>query len=112
MKKSTREKFINRLKDLIKEGQSLIEQEKYEPDIGGHYHKSVRDELTSWQVRVKNAIRLIFKKNSEHYTYLMSNTPEDLSDSRDVRRILGLLKGCLKDLEDGFIEGIEFIISD
>lgn len=111
MKKSTHKKLIERLQNHIDEGNDFFSY-AYKDSFGNEYLKQeVRTEIVSWQLRVKNSIKLIFGLKSSQFDYIQNQTKTSITTLHDLKVYIGILDGALKDLADGFIDDLEFLLS-
>ncbi|MBF4696060.1 DUF4145 domain-containing protein [Fusibacter ferrireducens] len=102
------QRMINRLKEIIDQSIHVLSTSKTED-----YHEWISDKelLNEWLIKSQNIIALIFGQQSIQYNRLISLLDTNIYNSEDVKIFSGFLKGCLSDLENGFIIGQEFIIA-
>lgn len=109
MTKQQQKKYLEKLKALIEFASDLEKLEKptKDPNI-----KTIQDgeKLQSWLIQVENALQIIFGKEGPHYQKFEELKKKKTYYASSVREIKGLLFGALKDLEDGFIVNLEFLL--
>jgi len=107
-------KYTDRIRELIDEGMAISKLEKpsqySEPYIQGEDQIRVQ----SWHMNVRNIIETTFGRESLQLQQLNKKTDEGkkhLDHDYDIFPIVGILKGGFSDLENGYLEGQEFIIA-
>lgn len=112
MNEALRKRYETRLEGLIETGKSLTQYERVHDFSALRYlAEESRPKIAAWQVQIKNIISLIFGSESVQYNYVIENLPKSITNNNNIRDYIGVLEGCLNDLKDGFIAGVEFIIS-
>ncbi len=67
--------------------------------------------LNEWVIKSLNIISMIFGESSLQYKEVRKTVDSNVYDSNHVKKLLGMLKGCKDDLDNGFVIGQEFIIA-
>lgn len=98
-------RYLERLTALCEEGDRLVQRER-----GAQYIKDQQG-LQSWLVNAEHTITIVFGEQSIQHRHWDFLTAQWVSTDSHVDRILGLLKGCKRDLEEGFLTGLEFRIA-
>lgn len=109
------QRYAERLKELIEEGQAVAGLER--KDVGDAWpYIHEYDRLDEWYTKVMNIISVTFGNESQHFRMYQKLIEEwggykFMTDSHNVVAIVGLLRGALSDLEGGFLIGQEFLVA-
>jgi len=108
------QRYADRLRDLIAEGESVAQLERPK----GRY-SFIADEssipLQAWLDKANNILHIVFGPQSPQVRHFIAVLPSEkmaaVQHAREVYRIIGVLQGALDDLEKGFLIGQEFLIA-
>lgn len=104
------QRYADRLHALIEEGKNLVAKSR-KSEAGGSYIPHPV-EVEAWHVKTRNILLTLFGEDKAHYqlyeSYMVS---KDSNNAYRVNRVVGLLTGALDDLENGFLQGQEFIVA-
>lgn len=103
------QRYADRLRALIKEGETVATLEKASPR--GLASIADKVSLHSWSAKVQNILVTVFGANSSQYEYYERLTSQWVDQAYKVNSVVGLLIGALDDLENGYLAGQEFIIA-
>jgi hypothetical protein len=107
-------RYVNRLRDLIKEGQSVAKLER-PSSVGPYIQGEDKTQVQGWLTKVRNILDTVFGTQSIHVRQFEEVLPKGgvrlVEHSRDVHAIVGVLTGALDDLEQGYLLGQEFLIA-
>jgi hypothetical protein len=102
-------RYAERIQELIAEGETLANN----PQLSKEGYKIIGDNAKriEWLSKVENIIETTFGKNSSQF-----RRNEELSSGKthlptQIKKIVGLLRGGLSDLEGGFLVSQEFLIA-
>ncbi len=104
-------KYLNRVKELIKEGQEVAKLEK--PTKKNPEIKTIQDgdRLKKWLTNVENIINVIFRENDFQFKTFQKLKEKKTYYSSTVREIYGFLEGIADDIEKGLLFKHEFLIA-
>ena len=108
------QRYADRLRELIEEGQGVAKLER--PSDVGHYIQGTDDiRAQGWLTKVRNILENVFGPQSVHVRHFQEILPRggagQVSHSYDIYPIVGLLTGALDDLEKGYLLGQEYLIA-
>ena len=102
-------RYAGRIQELIAEGENLANN----PQLSKEGYKIIGDNAKriEWLSKVENIIETTFGKNSSQF-----RRNEELSSGKthlptQIKKIVGLLKAGLSDLEGGYLVSQEFLIA-
>lgn len=107
---STVARIVDHLESLIAEGKRVAVLERpssYAPYIQG----DDKIPLHAWLAQTKNVVAKVFGLEGEHYRHLADLTESSIEHSYEVLPIVGLLEGCRNDLQGGFLNRQEVLLS-
>jgi hypothetical protein len=105
------QRFADRFRELIEEGQRLSMSASVASQLGGFYlHDRYNAELYSWFARTVNIVQAVFGAQGYCYGRLKEEEP-NIFYRGHIDTVVGLLIGALDDLEKGFLLGQEFIVA-
>lgn len=106
------QRYVTRLKELIKEGKHVSSLETHN---GEPYYASIKDKMAiySFLTKAENILASVFGQNSTHYSHYQTlrQRHQNMSKSYEIDTVVGLLAGAKDDLEKGFLVGQEFLIA-
>ncbi|WZL80236.1 hypothetical protein QBE53_06335 [Vallitaleaceae bacterium 9-2] len=100
-------RYVERIRELIDEADDVLDS-TVQDTYGDYIGEKVT--LNAWLTKVKNIVQVVFGTHSIHKRELNKLTGQ-VSKTSHVKAIKGLLIGALDDVENGFIEGQEFVIA-
>jgi hypothetical protein len=105
------QRFADRFRELIEEGQALTQLPLEYGEMAGYYLSDQHDtRLLSWFSRTVNIVERVF--GAQSYAFKRLKEEELRLECVDsISRIVGLLVGGLDDLEKGFLLGQEFLVA-
>jgi hypothetical protein len=102
------EKYVKALGELQKEADKILKGAR---TAGGQSYLVNEHERISWQVRVDNLMHIIFGETSIQYGTLRKILDDKMSGPTRVLAIFGVIDGSLRDLEAGFLQNNEALIT-
>lgn len=107
------ERYADRIRELIEEGQAVAKLER--PSGVRGFGPYIRDKvpLQAWLVKVNNILETAFGPHSPQMYHFQQFTTDiaAVAHSSEVLSIVGVLTGALDDLEEGYLLGQEFLIA-
>jgi hypothetical protein len=104
------QRYAERLGELVDEGNKVAALEKPSA-VGAYIQDEDKAALHAWLAKVHNIIATIFGEHGPYYIQLVGLAKRGVEHSNEVYPIVGLLRGALSDLENGFLLGQEFLIA-
>jgi len=108
------QRYADRLRELIKEGQTLAKLEK-PSSVGSYIQDEDNARVQSWLAKTRNILEVVFGSKSPHLRNFEEVLPQygirHVQHSYDIHPIVGVLSGALDDLENGYFIGQEFFIA-
>ena len=109
------QRYADRLRELIKEGQGLTKLEKPSSDYGSSIQGEDNSLVQSWLAKARNILETVFGSQSAHLRHFEQVLPQygilHVQHSYDIHPIVGVLSGALDDLEKGYLVGQEFLVA-
>ncbi len=107
--------YADRLRELIAEGERVIQNATGRGTFGPFVEPDKSQDLHSWVSRVENILRNVFGENSAHFLhyskFAFDGKRNHFHGIGEIVPIIGILRGALDDLEKGFLAKQEFLIS-
>lgn len=109
-------KYAERLRELIEDGQRLVQLGKPSNMTGTpHFQGSDVSQVINWITKAKNILEVALGPQSPHLAYFDNAIPKtgigDIYYSNDVYPFIGILSAALNDLENGYLLRQEFFIA-
>jgi hypothetical protein len=106
----------DRLRELIEEGQRVAKLERMIPSGDfSHFEGEDNIQVQAWLIKTKNILGTVFGPQGVHTRHFEDVLPKNgvrfVNDAHDVYPIVGVLRGALDDLENGYLTGQEFLIA-
>ena len=111
------QRYVDRLRALVDEADSVVRLERQH----GPHERSVyisgadKAPLHAWLGKVSNILNAIFGPHStqvKHFVEVLpSNSLHLVETAHQIYPIVGILKGAMDDLEQGFLTGQEFLVA-
>lgn len=118
-------KFTTKIESLIKEFDEdiLNKRKSYIEALGNNiiyfYSKEDYGKISGWLMKVENILFLIFSEKSvqiKRFTDFREKLIKGDLKAKEayvtIESIRGLLKACLEDIKEGFLQGQEFVIAN
>lgn len=111
------QRYADRLRTLVDEAESVVRLERqYGPDESDIYIGGAdKAPLHAWLGKVSNILNTVFGPQSiqvKHFVEVLpSNTLYLVEHAYQIYPIVGILKGAMDDLEQGFLTGQEFLVA-
>lgn len=109
-------KYVDRLRELIDEGQKIAKLEK--PLHGSsmlRFQGEDKSLVFGWLTKSRNILEIALGAQSPHIRHFDAVIPQNgltyVNSSHEIHPFVGVLSSALSDLEDGFLIGQEFIIA-
>jgi hypothetical protein len=107
--------YANRLRGLITEGEEVVAGATGQGDNQPYVEPDKSADLHAWIAKVENMLRSVFGEQSAHFLHYSKFAYDGervyLQSISEIVPIIGILRGALDDLENGFLARQEFIIS-
>jgi hypothetical protein len=107
--------YVIRLRELIPEGERVVAGATGKSDFGRFVEPDKSTDLHAWITKVENILRTVFGEQSAHFQHYSKFAYDGkrvhLQNIDDIVPIIGILRGALDDLENGFLARQEFIVS-
>lgn len=109
-------KYAERLRELIEDGQHVVQLGKPSNMTGSpHFQGSDVTQVMSWVTKARNILEVALGSHSPHLEYFDKAIPKtgirDIYYSDDVYPFIGILSAALNDLENGYLLTQEFFIA-
>lgn len=108
------ERYAKRLQQLIERGNEIVELAHSSYDDSSYFLESDKDRVQAWLANVEAALEAIMGADNtymRHLRGLMPNGPLFIERPSNMYPIVGLLKGALDDIENGFLLSQELLLA-
>lgn len=109
------QKYADRLRQLIPEGEKIIRSATGESSRGRYVRPEESAPLHAWVSKVENILQTVFGEKSAHFVhyskFAYDGKVNHLQNIGDIVPIIGILHGALDDLEGGFLDQQELLVS-
>ena len=112
------QRYADRLRSLIEEGEEVAKLAKpssHNTETTPSFQDADNIQLQSWLTKVRNILQTAFGFQSHHFRHFEEILPKngvgDIYFIYEIYPIVGVLKGALDDLENGYLLGQEFLIA-
>jgi len=109
------QRYADRLRELIIEGQTVAKLERPSPHTGAYFQGQDKVRVQEWLTKTRNVLETTFGSQGPHYRHFEEVLPKlgvrAVEHSYDVYPIVGVLAAALDDLQKGYLLGQEFLIA-
>ena len=110
------QRYVDRLQALVDEAETVVRLERQpEPNKHSNIGGADKTPLHAWLGKVSNILNTIFGPQStqvKHFVEVLpGNSLHFVEHAYQIYPIVGVLKGAIDDLEQGFLTGQEFLVA-